>query len=130
MKKSILWTAAGVVSATALWAAISLPQHSPVRPSARQAVIACSVVVEVDDPNDGLGMSVSLSTEPSTLEWSGNIATIHSKTTSTTIGSPTSALHPTTLTITRTTQERGSNFSRCSRQSITRTFQPGDTFRL
>ncbi len=130
MKKSFLWTAAGIVSAAALWAAISLPQHSRVRSHAHPTDLVRSVVVSVEDPYDGLSMSVPLTTEPYTVEWNGRMATVRSKSTKTAIGSSAGALRPTTLTITRTTLEQGQGFSRSSRQSITRTFQPGETLSL
>ena len=141
MKKSILWTAAGVVSATAIWAAISLPYkqapapvvpattpyHDAVSASPLPSTSQWSLVIQ---PVSGVG-GILYSGEPTKvlLEWDGaNLVGDdgHGKSICTIGGKPRAI----TLCITRQTQESGPGFSRTRRIRFTKTLQPGETLDL
>ncbi|WP_394795346.1 hypothetical protein [Armatimonas sp.] len=128
MKKSILWTAAGVVSATAIWAAISLPQHCPARRATRLITPQLTTTLLIRDSNGG-SMTHPLPAEPCTIEWTGNTIKVRSKTTwgENSYAGPS---RPIQLLITHISQQRGPNFSSSSMHSISRTFQPGEKLQL
>lgn len=138
MKKSILWTAAGIVSATAIWATLSLPYKQ----AATHVVSApvCDAVPATTlpstskwsltiQPSSGVG-GLFYSGEPTKvlLEWDGTnlVGNEHGKSICTIGGKPRAI----TLCITRQTEESGPGFSHTRQTSFTKTLQPGDTLDL
>jgi hypothetical protein len=137
-KKSLLWTAAGVVSATALWAALSLPHPQPQSPPKAlwKAVPAprhmappfIRRTTQVTITNeDGSQIVLNELPEPAQVEWTGRYLTllpqrIHILTNRT--GAST------TLTILRQTSETRPGYLSCSSSQFTKTLQPGERLRF
>jgi hypothetical protein len=133
MKKSILWTAAGVVSATALWAAISLPASPRARCTATYKlstratalpVITRTQFLSLQDSDGGVSRR-SGPVETLTVEWDGKTLR-HYSTYGRGYSQHSGPAHPLTLTIHKQIQEVGPNFSRTSGRTYTRTLQPGE----
>lgn len=141
MKKSILWTAAGVVSATALWAAISLPQHTPVQSVSVQAqsapVQAQSAPVQAQSTQDTLiiespyGRITQPLTASQTFSWDGRKATImrHGDLDRLTI-SWSKTPEPVMIVVTKQHVENSPHYYARRATSYNRQVQVGDTFDL
>ena len=134
MKKSILWTAAGVVSATALWAAISLPQHTPVQSVSVQAQ---SAPVQAQSTQDTLiiespyGRITQPLTASQTFSWDGRKATImrHGDLDRLTI-SWSKTPEPVMIVVTKQHVENRPHYYARRATSYNRQVQVGDTFDL
>lgn len=135
MKKSVLWAAAGVVTSTALWAAISLPQRTA--SCNKRAVLAPTVVVQAPSHQSLLtvrgpqaSMTVQLA-HAQTFSWDGCTATLTrdngiSRLRAQWSNSPA----PITITVTKQTTESGPHFYSRSATSYTRLVQVGETIDL
>ena len=133
MKKSVLWTAAGVVSATAIWAALSLPKiHSPqprINISNPGTPATQSLQTITIRTSDGGLIQMMGSPKVYTFEWSGTNLTWHStnsRGSSVRSGAPRAI----TLDITMQTQNQGPGFRSTSMTRYSRTLQPGETLDL
>ena len=135
MKKSVLWTAAGVVTATALWAGLSLPskQTPALNVSApnhmrdeTQSTRKWSLAIQ---PISGMG-GLFYSGEPTKvlLEWDGTtlVGNEHGKSTCNFGGKS----RPITLQITERLEEAGNGFTSRRYKSFTHTLKPGETIQL
>ena len=129
MKKSLLWTAAGVVSATAIWAAINLPP--------RTLVSARSVSVQAQSTQDTLtiqspyGNHTQPLTASQTFSWDGRKATItrHGSLDRLTLSWSTSP-EPMMIVVTKQHVENRPHYYARSTTSYNRQVQVGDTFEL
>lgn len=134
MKKSVLWAAAGVVTATALWAAISLPQRAE---RCNSVILPPTVAVQapttqntltIKSPNASIMVPLAGS---QTFSWDGCTATV---TSTKGIGRFRSqwgtSPEPVTITVTKQVVESGPNFSSRSMTSYNRLVQVGESFQL
>lgn len=135
MKKSVLWAAAGVVTSTALWAAISLPQrtascnkHVSLAPAVISASLNSYNMLTIQSPHAGITIPLAGS---QTFAWDGCTATV---TSDKGIGRVRSqwgtSPEPVTVTVTKQVVESGPNFSSRSTTSYTRLVQIGESFQL
>ena len=133
MKKSVLWAAAGVVTATAIWAAISLPPQTTTRqvthlgttPKPLSNLRRTTIVTITNE--EGTSIDLCNLAEPSQIQWTGRFLTL------TPSGAHIMTNHTgsaTTLMITRRRSEMGPHFYCQSTTSFTRTLRSGETIQL
>ena len=129
MKKSILWTAAGVVSATALWAAISLPPRTllPVQSVSLQAQSTQDTLI-IQSPYGSITQPLTAS---QTFSWDGRKATImrHGDLDRLTI-SWSKTPEPVMIVVTKQHVENSPHYYARRATSYNRQVQVGDTFDL
>jgi hypothetical protein len=135
MKKSVLWTTAGIVTATALWAAISLPQRTT--SDNKRVIPAPTVVLQAPSTQNTLtvrGPSGSITiplTQSQTFSWDGCTATIVRAHGVGRIRSQwSSSPEPVTITVTKQVVENRPGFSSRSMTSYSRQVQIGETISL
>jgi hypothetical protein len=135
MKKSVLWAAAGVVTATALWAAISLPQRTT---SCNKRVISAPAVISarlnsyntltIRGPHSGITVPLTTS---QTFSWDGCTATITRDSGVGRIRSQwNTSPQPITITVTKQVVENRPHFYSRSMTSYTRLVHVGESFQL
>jgi hypothetical protein len=135
MKKSVLWTAAGVVTATALWAAISLPQRTVsgnkrviLAPTATVPAPTTQSTLIIKGPNASIMVPLAGS---QTFSWDGCTATITrdhgiSRVRTQWGTSPEQV----TIVVTKQVIENGPHFYSRSTTSYNRLVQVGESFQL
>ncbi|MBB6051392.1 hypothetical protein [Armatimonas rosea] len=131
MKKSVLWTAAGVVTATAIWAAISLPQRTVhCNKNATVAVQAppTQSTLTIQGPNASILAPLA---ESQTFSWDGCTATITRDHGIRRVRAQWgTSPQPVTITVTKQVVENGPHYYSRSTTSYNRLVQVGESFQL